>query len=191
MPSSITIAVTAEQLAYLEKQARRASLTTEEWCAWKIFPPALCQIEPTFNTLDSIMADNTPDPPEVIPGRAKAAIFEMLEHIKKRPAMYLGRHDDVHGLDLFLNGFGGSFHAFGARHSYLHLYAAMRAHNYETSARVDYLYEQMRERGLSDAEIVQERMMLEIEAWGIHFAEADLGDKHKQVVIDDSIPLGE
>lgn len=118
--------------------------------------------------------------PRRIPPEIQASIFEMLEHIKLRPAMYVGKSDDVESLDHFLNGFGAGLFTHGIRHTFPYFHKAMRAHGYEISALRESLYEQMRERELSDEAIVQERMMLEIESWKIYFSEPELDTDSKE-----------
>jgi hypothetical protein len=92
-------------------------------------------------------------------------IIENLEHVKQRPGMFVGANDDVNLIDVFLSGSAVACHALGIRFDYQRYAATVHSNGYETRANVGYVYEQMREHGLSETEIVQERLRFEIETY--------------------------
>ena len=101
-------------------------------------------------------------------------IVEILTKIKHRPAMFLRRPDDITSLDTLLTGFEMGVAAAGGRDGVRHaqcLFAAMRHHGYTSDPAAGDIYDQIRKRGMPREEIVQERLTLEIEAWGIYFAD--------------------
>ncbi|BDI30815.1 hypothetical protein CCAX7_28660 [Capsulimonas corticalis] len=58
----------------------------------------------------------------------------------------------------------------GVRHAQC-LFTAMRSHGYTTDPSAGDVYDQIRTRGMSAPQIIQERLTLEIEAWELYFAD--------------------
>jgi hypothetical protein len=101
-------------------------------------------------------------------------IVEILTKIKNRPSMFLRRPDDITSLDTLLTGFEMGVVAGCGPEDMRHaqcLFAAMRAHGYTSDPAAGDIYDQIRKRGMSPEMIIQERLMLEIEAWEIYFAD--------------------
>jgi hypothetical protein len=92
-------------------------------------------------------------------------ILQALDYVQNRPAMYVGAPDNIAAIDTFLYGLGLGCSVLGIGFGYLRYFETIRANGYKTSADVGALYEQMRERGLSEEEIVRERIRFEIETF--------------------------
>lgn len=89
-------------------------------------------------------------------------IIEILRSARGRKAMYLGTID-VPSADSFLYGFRVGCFACGRDLSLAVRERVTTAHGWEWSARGP--IEEMRERGLSEEEIVDELFAIEISAW--------------------------
>lgn len=94
-------------------------------------------------------------------------IIEQLESIKKRPAMFLGKPDDVDAITHFLNGYHAAiFMIKGERIPILDDYKKIREQRgWEWNATS--VAREMKEKSIPDKEIVQELITIEIEAWKI------------------------
>lgn len=92
-------------------------------------------------------------------------IIEQLENIKTRPAMCIGNTEDVEALIHFFHGYSAAiFIIEGDRMPTLDVYhETQRRRGWQISALG--IVPEMKEKGFSDAEIVQELITIEIEAW--------------------------
>lgn len=90
-------------------------------------------------------------------------IIGQLENVHKRPALFIGRKDDVDGVINFLQGFLAACDALGFRYSRDINRQVIIESDWETGAEGVWL--QMRQKGMSEEEIVQELLRLEIKGW--------------------------
>lgn len=87
----------------------------------------------------------------------------VLENVYKRPALYIGRKDDVDGVVNFLQGFLTACDALGFGYSRDINRQVIVEDDWEPGAQGVWL--QMREKGMSEEEIVKELVRLEIKNW--------------------------
>ena len=90
-------------------------------------------------------------------------IIGQLENVYQRPALFIGRRDDVAGAVDFLAGFLTACDALGFRYSRDISRHVIVENEWEPSSQGVWL--QMREKGLSEEEIVKELVQLEIKGW--------------------------
>lgn len=94
------------------------------------------------------------------------SIAQFLEMVKKRPFMYTGT-DDPAAMVIFLGGFRAGCQLFGPKEMSIHsdnLYEnVVVEHGWEWTSR--HPWHEMRERGLSSTEIIQEILGIELEVW--------------------------
>ena len=90
-------------------------------------------------------------------------IIGQLENVHKRPALFIGRKDDVDGVINFLQGFLAACDSLGFRYSRDINRQVIIESDWETGAEGVWL--QMRQKGMSEEEIVQELLRLEIKCW--------------------------
>ncbi len=90
-------------------------------------------------------------------------LIELLEHARKRPGMYIGKIDHI-CLNNYLNGIYEGFRLLGFAPDlfYLNLITRERGWKDDTSFGA---YPYMKEKGLSEAEIVDEELAIHIEMW--------------------------
>jgi len=90
-------------------------------------------------------------------------IIGELENVYKRPAMYIGKKDDVDGIVKFFQGFLGACDALGFGYSRDISRQVIVENGWEPGA--EGVWMQMRNKGMSEEDIVKEFVRLEIKKW--------------------------
>ncbi len=90
-------------------------------------------------------------------------IIGQLENVHKRPALFMGKKDDVAGAVNFLQGFLTACDALGFGYSRDISRQVIVENDWEPGSQGVWL--QMREKGMSEADIVQELVRIEIRSW--------------------------
>ncbi len=90
-------------------------------------------------------------------------IIGQLENVHKRPALFIGRKDDVKSAVNFLQGFLTACDALGFGYSRDIGRQVIVENDWEPSSQGVWL--QMREKGMHEEEIVQELVRMEIRSW--------------------------
>jgi hypothetical protein len=97
-------------------------------------------------------------------------LIETIAHMRRRPSMYLDPIDP-HQLETFLGGLRTGLQAFGlVWNSMNHRQAVVEARGIEYSA-AQWETHELRSRGLSACEIVDELLAIELEMWQAHRAD--------------------
>lgn len=90
-------------------------------------------------------------------------IIGELENVYKRPALYIGKNDDVEGIVNFYQGFLGACDALGFGYSRDISRQVIVENSWEPNAEGIWL--QMRKKGMGEEDIVKEFVRLEIKKW--------------------------
>jgi hypothetical protein len=100
-------------------------------------------------------------------------VVELLNHVRERPPIWLGGYNPQE-LILFIHGLGAGVAVFGLRierHPGSAYYDVLIERGWEFLA--GFPVDEMRERGLSEQEIVRELLTIEIETWKRAYQLAD------------------